>query len=111
MMQQIFTVYDDKAKAYLPPFFMPEQTAAKRVFGDCVNSKDHQFARHPADYTLFCLGYYDDSTGKLSELDAAENLGNGVIYIELLPQFDHPEDPTREATNSDGTPIQSGSLG
>lgn len=56
MMQKIFTIYDSKAHAYLPPFFLPEAGMAVRVFSDCVNDKSHQFSKHPGDYTLFQIG-------------------------------------------------------
>lgn len=63
MKQKIFVVYDDKAKAYLPPFFLPEIGMATRAFGDCVNDATHNFGRHPEDYTLFMAGTFDDSSG------------------------------------------------
>ena len=63
----IFTVYDQKAKAYLPPFFLPEEDMAIRVFGDCCNDRDHQFGRHPEDYHLFGIGHFDDCKGTINE--------------------------------------------
>ena len=62
MVHRIFCIFDEKAKAYLPPFILPEVGMALRTFGDCVNSDDHQFGRHPSDYTMFTLGSYDDAT-------------------------------------------------
>ena len=56
MKHNIFSVYDEKAQAFLPPFFLPEVGMATRIFGDCVNSDEHQFGKHPTDYTLFHLG-------------------------------------------------------
>jgi len=61
----IFSVYDLKAKAYLPPFFLPKEEMAVRVFTDCVNDPTHQFSKHPNDYTLFKLGDFNDDTGEL----------------------------------------------
>lgn len=83
---RIFSVYDNKAKAYLPPFIMPEQGQAVRVFADCVNSKDHQFNKHPSDYTLFELGMFDDNKGKIAAT-APLAIGNGVEYKEEGPPF------------------------
>jgi hypothetical protein len=63
MIKQMFTVYDEKSEAYLQPFFLDTTGQALRAISDCLIDDNHQFARHPADYTLFQLGTYDDSTG------------------------------------------------
>lgn len=81
MIHKIFSIYDEKARAFLPPFFMAAIGQAVRAFGDCVNSKDHQFGAHPGDYSLFEIGEFDDSKGKLLELDTRNNLGNGVMFV------------------------------
>lgn len=68
MKQKVFCIYDDKAKAYLAPFFLPEMGMAIRAFGDCVNDPKHAFGMHPEDYTLFCAGTFDQASG-LFELE------------------------------------------
>lgn len=67
--QVVFVIYDDKAKAYLPPFFLPEMGMGVRTFGDCVNQVGHPFFMHPSDYTLFAAGTFDDRSGKF-EMDS-----------------------------------------
>lgn len=66
MIYKIFSVFDEKAKAFLPPFFLPEKAMAVRVFSDCANDVNHQFGKHPEDYTLFELGNFDGSSGQLT---------------------------------------------
>jgi len=80
MIQQLFCVYDEKAEAYLPPFFVPTKGIATRAFSDCVNSNDHQFGKHPADYSLFFLGEWTDHDAKF-HLNDRKMVYNGV---ELL---------------------------
>ena len=80
MIQKIFTVYDEKAHAYLPPFFMARNEQALRVFGDCLNSADHQFAKHPADYTLFEIGNFDDNSAEIIPSRAIP-MGNGLEFL------------------------------
>lgn len=63
MVHKMFTIFDQKAKAWLPPFFLPQEGVAIRTFADCVNSPDHNFGRHPEDYSLFCIGSFDDAAG------------------------------------------------
>jgi hypothetical protein len=65
MNLKMFTVRDSKAEAYLTPFFLPNRGMAARVFGDCVGDRNHQFARHPEDHSLFELGDFDDVTGAI----------------------------------------------
>jgi len=80
--QLIFTVYDQKAESFLPPFFVPSIGLATRAFTDCVNSESHQFAKHPADYTLFQLGDWDDQTAEFN-CKTKKSMGNGVEYIDI----------------------------
>lgn len=64
MKQKIFTIYDSKAQAYLTPFFLHQEGMAIRIFTDCVNVSNHQFGKHPEDYTLFQIGSWDDEKSK-----------------------------------------------
>lgn len=81
MIYLVYSVYDDKAKAYLPPFFLPTEGMAKRTFADAVNDHNHQFGRHPEDYTLFYLGKFDDSNAEFST-ETPKGRGVGLEYIE-----------------------------
>lgn len=82
MRLSVFAVYDEKAKSFLPPWFMPNTAMAVRTFGDCVNDAEHQFGRHPADYTLFTFGSFDCLTGKFELAAARELVANGVQLKE-----------------------------
>jgi len=86
MILKAFAIYDEKAKSYLPPFFLPEEGVAIRTFSDCVNANDHQFAAHPQDYTLFRLGTFDDSTARIDSI-APQSVHNG---LELLRESQAP---------------------
>jgi len=97
MIHYVFTVYDQKAHAYLPPFVLHHKDMATRIFSDCVNSNDHQFGRHPADYTLYCIGEYDDASGQLIARKH-ELLGQGIEFkIVSSPQSDLFEEPELKA--------------
>lgn len=62
MQFKIFTVYDCKAEAYLPPFYMAKSGQAVRAFSDMANDPTHAFYKHAEDYTLFQLGVFDDNS-------------------------------------------------
>lgn len=82
MIYGMFTVYDAKAEAFLPPFILPKTTMAQRTFSDCANSDTHQFGANPEDYTLFKLGNWDDESGKLDELETPRSLGLALEYVK-----------------------------
>ena len=75
MQLKIFTVYDAKVEAYLQPFYMQSKGAAIRAITECLNDPKHQFAKYPADYTLFEIGSWDDSNCKFDLHKAPVSLG------------------------------------
>jgi len=105
MIHKIFTIYDEKAKAYLPPFFLPESGMALRSFKDCINSNDHQFGKNPEDYTLFTLGHYNDAEASISP-HAPKTLGNGLTFLNPDPL---PESQN-ETTIGNDAPIRPGAI-
>lgn len=78
---KIFTIYDQKAMAHLPPFILPTDGMATRTFADCVNKEGHQFNDHPADYTLFQIGEFDETTGVITPAETKISFGTGVEFI------------------------------
>lgn len=79
MKLSIFSIYDSKAQAYLPPFFLPRKQMAVRAFAECCNSESHQFGKWPADYTLFHVGAFDDESGLIDSFPPI-SLGNGLEH-------------------------------
>ena len=76
-----FSVYDEKAEAFITPFFLPKTGMATREFQRACNDKTHQFGQNPHDYTLFQVGTYDIDTG---ELEADKHpVGNGIQYVKI----------------------------
>lgn len=83
MITSIFSIYDSKTLAYLPPFFMQTKPAAIRAITDVANEPGHQFNKHPGDYTLFYLGTFDDLT---SQFEMEKTPINLCVCIELINQ-------------------------
>lgn len=77
---KIFSVYDSKAEAFLPPFFSTTTAVGTRQFEAAANSIDHQFNRFGGDFTLFELGTYDDRTGSFDLYKVHTNLGTALTY-------------------------------
>ena len=61
----IFSIYDEKANAYLPPFYLPNEQMAIRAIQDCVADTEHNFHKHAEDYTLFNIGTFDDQNAEI----------------------------------------------
>lgn len=80
MILRMFTVYDSKTEAYLPPFYQPTNGAAIRVFEETCNDVNHAFYKHPSDYTLFYMGIYDDANAKVDCPSSLLSLGLALEY-------------------------------
>lgn len=78
MVRNVFAIFDEKAEAYLQPFFLNTVGMALRAVTDLVNNPEHEFARHASDYTLFHIAEYDDSTGSFE--NCKKPLGSLVEY-------------------------------
>lgn len=66
MEMVMVTVRDVKMDMYSRPFFVHTEAAAIRSFSDEVNrsSEDNPYNKHPEDYALYCVGSFDDKTGR-----------------------------------------------
>lgn len=69
MSKKVFTIYDEKAEAFLQPFFAETFGIATRIVSDLVNDPSHQFCRHASDFTLFHIANFDERTGEFEIFD------------------------------------------
>lgn len=116
MIHDVFSIYDVKADAYLPPFILPNKQMALRVFADCVNSDSHQFALNPQDYTLFQLGQFNDEDGRFLLQNCNNSLGNGIEFVRkdsptATEGRSNGKADESQSSLSDGAPVQSSSTG
>lgn len=79
-MKKIFTVYDSKAQAFLQPFFAEATGLALRMFESAANDPEHDMSKWAADYTLFEVGTFDESTGAFMQQEAHINLGTALQF-------------------------------
>lgn len=77
---RVFTIHDSASSAFMRPFFSQAPGAAIREFSDLVNGEKHPVSSHPEDYTLYEIGKFDESTGKLTACEPI-SLGNGVTFL------------------------------
>lgn len=63
MILRAYSLYDEKAGVFSPPFYMGTEGLALRAVSDLVADERTTVARHPNDFILYELGAFDDSTG------------------------------------------------
>lgn len=65
----MYTVFDDKADVYTPPFFQGTDGLAMRAFSQACVDTSHPFNKNPEDYHLYKVGSFDDETGKVEAFE------------------------------------------
>lgn len=67
MKMLIVSIYDRAASLYSRPAFVGSRAAAVRSFGDEVRTprENNDLNKHPGDFELHALGFFDDETGEL----------------------------------------------
>lgn len=65
MIKGVFSVFDNKAGAFLPPFMELNVDTAQRAIMMALEARPEDLmAKYPEDYTLFDLGVFDDNKGE-----------------------------------------------
>lgn len=78
-----YAIRDTKAEAFTrPPFFAPNKGVVGRAFSGMVNDPSTEIGKYPADFTLFEIGEFDETTGVLiPRKQGILDLGNGLAYL------------------------------
>jgi len=87
MIDEIFTVFDSAANAFLTPYFAPTVEFAMRSFREAVNTDGHQFNKFPEDYTLYHCGSFDQQKGTLNPQDP-RSLGTAQTFLDGTPSLE-----------------------
>lgn len=82
MVLKIYSVYDSKAEAYIPPMFYQSKGQALRQFSEVANDKTHQIGKYPEDFTLFEIGEFNDSNCKFTLYDTPYSLGLALEFVK-----------------------------
>lgn len=81
MKLNVYSIFDSVANAFIPPFFMANDAMAIRACSDALTDSNHQFFKHPTDYTLFRIAEFDDSNGVIVPRETHLNLGILSTFI------------------------------
>ncbi len=82
MKLNAYTIYDVASGIYMRPFFSQADGQATRSFKDISTDADHEIGKHPEDYTLYRIGSFNDTTGKM-EGETLEKLATGLEMTHL----------------------------
>ena len=85
-MKKLFTLYDSKSETYTAPQLHKTRNEALRSFAGAVNAGDKGgvIAAHPADFTLFEIGTWDEENCTLVAIDKIA-VANGIDVVEQAP--------------------------
>jgi len=75
-----FTIYDEKSEAFGPPFFTPAIGIASRNFSDTVNNSETLISKHPGDFSLYHIGYFDTAKAKFDNNATPTLIGRATDY-------------------------------
>lgn len=84
MTKNIYTVRDNKAGAYLEPFYSQNDDTAFRSIANCLRDPEHTFSINIEDYDLYYLGSYEDTTGCISAETNIVHLTSFVNFKNTL---------------------------
>lgn len=77
----MFSVYDKKVEAFSRPFVAPTYGAAERGFRDAANDPQSEVSKHPEDYSLMCVGWFDESTGQIEGFNTGPEMVCGALSL------------------------------
>jgi len=72
MVFGLYSVYDEKAQVYLPPFVAKTVGEADRIFDSVIKAGQSTISQYPADHSLYNVGTFDDC---------------GAVLEPCVPQF------------------------
>lgn len=85
MILNVYTLHDSKTLVYNSPFFAMNHGVARRMVSDVAADLNTSIGRHPMDYTLYCVGTYDDQTGFLTPKEIREHVVDVIALVASKP--------------------------
>lgn len=80
-MKLVCSVFDVKAKLWSTPFFSHSSVVARRDF-QAATRGEGSIAQFPADYELWSIGTWDETTGAFVPSEHFEFIARGTDFIQ-----------------------------
>lgn len=94
MNQNVYVLHDLVAQTYTMPFFMHNDSEAKRIFMTWLKNPELPMAAHPDDYSLYHIGFYDTDNGIIE--------GVSIPNLILKGSSIKTQEPVLKAVNDNG---------
>ena len=85
MLLSIFGIYDSGISSWMPPLYFRNKGEALRWWQEVCNSSESKISKHPADYTIFEIGTWNDDSNEFSLLKAPIKLGLALEFAKVVP--------------------------
>lgn len=79
-----YTLHDNKGASYSPPFYQTNHALAVRLVRDLVADQSTTVGRHSSDFRLYCVGTFDDATGRLVPVDTPEHIVDAAGLVPAV---------------------------
>lgn len=77
-------IHDSMSESFGRPLFVRAFGEAERSFREVINDGRSDYAKHPAHFTLFEIGSFEDTTGVVTAV-VPRSLGNGATFVTSDP--------------------------
>ena len=84
--KRIFSIYDKKAQVYFNPFYFAYKGEALRGFEEAVKDPQSPMSKFPADYSLYCLGVFNCTTGEVEGFPKPEFVSEALDFRPVSPK-------------------------
>lgn len=79
-LQRIYSVYDEKAEEFSPPFYAANDRIAQRIVVESSKGNGSMLGAYPEDFKLYGLGTFDTNSGDI----AVEPKPRLLISVKIL---------------------------
>lgn len=85
MLFGVFAIYDSGISTWLTPLYFRNKGEAIRWWAEVCNNPEAKISKHPADYTLFEVGTWNDDNNSFNLLAAPVKLGLALEFVKTIP--------------------------
>lgn len=82
MRMKMYCIYDHIGMVAAKPFLLQNNEVAIRAVKDAMSQNDADFAKHPEDYSLYCIGEFNDSTMEIEI--GQDNVRYPIKLVQLI---------------------------
>lgn len=83
MIIEYYSIYDSKSMTYSQPEAFMNDSVAARAAQNLIDNGDTEISRHPGDFSLFHVGFFDDATAEFTPCVAPRRI---LSFNELQPR-------------------------